>query len=248
VLRGEGRAVTVVESEDRVLKRVTAPAVSEFFDMMHRGHGVNIQLGVRLAAILGETRTTGVALADSEVLPADVVLADSEVLPADVVLLATGARANDELARSAGIACNEGILVDEFTSSSILNISAIGDCTRLPSRRYRRRLRLESVQNAIDQAKAASAALLGEPVAYDPVPWFWSDQYDIKLQIAGLSDDRTRCDIVGEPAAARFSAEYRRDGRLVAVDAVNDARAHMLARRRIADETAVRADVLEGAA
>jgi 3-phenylpropionate/trans-cinnamate dioxygenase ferredoxin reductase subunit len=236
VLRGEGRAVTVVESEDRVLKRVTAPAVSEFFDMMHRGHGVNIQLGVRLAAILGETRTTGVALADSE------------VLPADVVLLATGARANDELARSAGIACNEGILVDEFTSSSILNISAIGDCTRLPSRRYRRRLRLESVQNAIDQAKAASAALLGEPVAYDPVPWFWSDQYDIKLQIAGLSDDRTRCDIVGEPAAARFSAEYRRDGRLVAVDAVNDARAHMLARRRIADETAVRADVLEGAA
>lgn len=236
VLRGEGRAVTVVEAEDRVLKRVTAPVVSEFFDTLHRGHGVNIQLGARLAAILGEDRATGVALADSE------------VLSADVVLLATGARANDELARSGGLACDDGILVDEFTRSSASDIYAIGDCTRLPSRRYGRRVRLESVQNAIDQAKAAAAALLGEPVAYDPVPWFWSDQYDIKLQIAGLNEGHTRCDVVGEPAAARFSAEYRCDGRLIAVDAINDARAHMLARRRIADETAVLENILEGAA
>lgn len=236
VLCGEGRAVTVVEAEERVLKRVTAPAVSRFFDTLHRGHGVEIRLGARLAAILGETHATGIALADSE------------ALPADVVLLATGARANDELARFAGLACADGILVDEFTRSSAPDIYAIGDCTRLPSRRYRRRLRLESVHNAIDQAKAAAAALLGEPVAYDPVPWFWSDQYDVKLQIAGLSDGHTRCDIVGEPPAARFSAEYRCDGRLIAVDAVNDARGHMLARRRIADETAPLENILEGAA
>jgi len=237
VLRGEGRAVTVLEAEDRVLKRVTAPAVSDFFDTLHRGHGVDIRLGARLAAILGETRTTGVALSDGE------------VLPADLVLLATGARANDELAQAAGLACQDGILVDEFTRSSAPNIYAIGDCTRLPSRRYGRRLRLESVQNAVDQAKAAAAVLLGGPAAYDPVPWFWSDQYDVKLQIAGLSTGHTDCDIVGEPAAARFSAEYRCDGRLIAVDAINDARAHMLARRHIAQETEpTDAVALEGAA
>ena len=237
VLRGEGRAVTVVEAEDRVLKRVTAPAVSAFFEALHRERGVDIRLGARLAGIVGEDRVIAVAL-DSD-----------KSIAADVVLLATGARVNDELAQAAGIACQGGIVVDEFTRSSVPHIYAIGDCARLPSRRYRRWLRLESVQNAVDQAKAAAAGLLGTPAAYDPVPWFWSDQYEIKLQIAGLSDGHTRCDVVGEPEAARFSAEYRCDGRLVAVDAINDARAHMLARRRIAQETEVSESIaLEGAA
>lgn len=242
VLRGEGRAVTVVEAQDRLLKRVIAPAVSHFFDRLHRRQGVDIRLGVQLAAILGETHATGMALANGD------------MLPADVVLLATGARANDELAHSAGIVCADGIVVDEFTRSSAPHVHAIGDCARLPSRRYGRRVRLESVQNAIDQAKAAATALTGAPIAYDPVPWFWSDQYEVKLQIAGLSDGHSRCDIIGRPDAARFSAEYRQNGRLIAVDAVNDARAHMLARRRIADETAAQdeiatqPDMLEGAA
>lgn len=237
VLRGEGRAVTVIEAEDRVLKRVTAPVVSEFFDTLHREHGVDIWLGARLAAITGDMHATGVALADGK------------SLAADVVLLATGARANDELAQAAGLVCKDGVVVDEFTRGSISGIYAVGDCTRLPSRRYRRWLRLESVQNAIDQAKAAAAVLTGAPAAYDPVPWFWSDQYDIKLQIAGLGAGYTHCDVVGEPTAARFWAEYRSDGRLIAVDAVNDARAHMLARRRIAQETEMTdAVALEGAA
>ena len=113
--------------------------------------------------------------------------------------------------------------------------------------RYGRRLRLESVQNAIDQAKAAAAAIMGNRTAYDPVPWFWSDQYDVKLQIAGLSDGYDSCETVGDCAAAKFSVEYRKQGRLIAVDAANEARAHMLARRRIAEETAD-AVVYEGAA
>ena len=149
VLRGEGRAVTVIEAEDRVLKRVTAPVVSEFFDTLHREHGVDIWLGARLAAITGDMHATGVALADGK------------SLAADVVLLATGARANDELAQAAGLVCKDGVVVDEFTRGSISGIYAVGDCTRLPSRRYRRWLRLESVQNAIDQAKAAAAGLTG---------------------------------------------------------------------------------------
>src|SRR5262249_36150531 len=160
-----------------------------------------------------------------------------EALPADLVLVATGARANDDLAAAAGLACQDGILVDEFARTSAPDIYAIGDCTRFPSRRYGRKLRLASVQNAIDQAQpavapatAAAAAILGKPQPYAPVPWFWSDQYDIKLQIAGLADGYEGEDTVGDAAAARFSVEYRRGGRLIAVDAVNDARAHMLSR------------------
>jgi 3-phenylpropionate/trans-cinnamate dioxygenase ferredoxin reductase subunit len=168
---------------------------------------------------------------------ATVRLDPDERLPADLVLVATGARANDELARTAGIACEDGILVDEEARTDSPGVYAIGDCTRFPSRRYGRRLRLESVQNAIDQAKAAAAAILGAPQPYDPVPWFWSDQYDLKLQMAGISDGYDSLDTVGDPAAKRFSVEYRRGGRLIAVDAVNDARAHMLSRRRIAQET-----------
>jgi 3-phenylpropionate/trans-cinnamate dioxygenase ferredoxin reductase subunit len=165
-------------------------------------------------------------------------LADGTVIAADVVLLAIGSQANDDLGRSAGIPCSDGILVDALARTSAPGVYAIGDCTRFPSGRFGRQLRLESVQNAIDQAKTAAGAILGAPRPYDPVPWFWSDQYEIKLQMAGLSDGYESADMVGEPATPRFSVEYRANGRLIAVDAVNDARAHMMARRRIADECA----------
>lgn len=237
VMRGEGRAVTIVEAEDRLLKRVTSPVMSGFFDTLHRERGVEIRLDARLAAIAGDVRATGV------------VLASGETLNADAVLLATGARANDELAFAAGLECDDGIIVDEFARTSAPDVYAVGDCARFPSRRYQRRLRLESVQNAIDQAKAAVAAILGNPVAYDPVPWFWSDQYEVKLQIAGLSAGYENVETVGDCASGRFSVEYRRQGRLIAVDAANEARAHMLARRRIAEDTApADAVVYEGAA
>jgi 3-phenylpropionate/trans-cinnamate dioxygenase ferredoxin reductase subunit len=226
VLRSEGRPVTVLEAEDRVLKRVAGEATAAFFDRTHRERGVAIRLGARLVAIEGEDRVRAVQLAPHE------------RLPADLVLVAAGARPNDELAAAAGLACEDGILVDEFARTSAPHIYAIGDCTRFPSRRYRRRVRLESVQNAIDHAKAAAAAILGKAAPYDPVPWFWSDQYDVKLQIAGLADGYDSTTTVGDVTAGRFSVEYRRAGRLVAVDAVNDARAHMLSRRRIAEETA----------
>jgi 3-phenylpropionate/trans-cinnamate dioxygenase ferredoxin reductase subunit len=165
-------------------------------------------------------------------------LADGTCVAADVVLLAIGAQANDDLGRSAGIPCRDGILVDTLARTSVPGVYAIGDCTRFPSSRYGRQLRLESVQNAIDQAKTAASAILGTPRPYDPVPWFWSDQYEIKLQMAGLSDGYDNAAVVGDCAAPRFSVEYRLGGRLIAVDAVNDARAHMMARRRIAEECA----------
>ena len=225
VARGEGREVTVLEAEDRVMKRVTSPVISEFMQGFHRSRGVDIRLGARLAAIEGDGRVVQVGLVDGT------------TLPADLVLLAVGAKPNDDLAAAAGLACEDGILVDESGHTADPAIYAAGDCTRFPSRRYGRKLRLECVQNAIDQAKAVAAAMLGKPQPYDPVPWFWSDQYELKLQMAGLSEGYDDARTAGDVAAARFSVEYRRNGKLIAVDAVNDGRAYMSGRKRIAEET-----------
>jgi 3-phenylpropionate/trans-cinnamate dioxygenase ferredoxin reductase subunit len=222
VMRQEEREAIVVEAEDRVMKRVSGEAVSGFFLTLHRGRGVDIRLGARLAAISGGERASGV------------MLAGGERIAADLVLVATGARVNDELARAAGLACEDGIVVDEFARTAAPDVYAIGDCARFFSRRYDRKVRLECVQNAVDQAKAAAGAILGQPEPYDPVPWFWSDQYQVKLQIAGLLDGFDAADTVGNPTDGKFSVDYRKAGRLIAVDAVNDARAHMLGRRRIA--------------
>lgn len=226
VFRSEGRDVVVLEAEDRVLKRVTGEAISGFFQTFHGGRGVDLVMGARAAAVEGDPHVTGVTLSDGR------------RLPADLVLNATGARPNDDLAKAAGIATHDGILVDSHARTDDPHVFAIGDCTRFHSPRFGRVLRLESVQNAIDQAKAAALAILGQPQTYDPVPWFWSDQYDVKLQIAGLADRHDAVAVVGDPASGKFSVEYRLGGKLVAVDAVNDGRAHMMARKRIAEETA----------
>jgi 3-phenylpropionate/trans-cinnamate dioxygenase ferredoxin reductase subunit len=230
VIRSEGRHVTIVEAQERILKRVTGPAVASFYDRLHRERGVEFLLGALLVALEGEDRVSTVRLSHGR------------SLPADLVIVATGARANDDLAAAAGIRCEDGIVVDEFARTETPGIYAIGDCTRFPSARYGRRVRLESVQNAIDQAKAAAAAIVGAPQRYDPVPWFWSDQYESKLQIAGLADGYDSDETVGDPTSQQFSIAYREAGRLIAVDAVNDARAHMMSRRRIAEETAVAAE------
>jgi 3-phenylpropionate/trans-cinnamate dioxygenase ferredoxin reductase subunit len=225
VMRGEGRDVTVLEAEDRVLKRVTSPVLSQFFDEVHREHGVTFRFDARLAGMEGDGRVRAVHLADGT------------AMAVDLVLVAVGARANDDLAAGAELDCQDGIVVDEFARTADPAIYAAGDCTRFPSRRYGRQLRLECVQNAIDQAKAVAAAILGDAAPYDPVPWFWSDQYDIKLQMAGLSGGYETADTVGKPAQRKFSVEYRHGGRLIAVDAVNDGRAYMMGRKRVGQET-----------
>ncbi|MBI3436838.1 MAG: FAD-dependent oxidoreductase [Proteobacteria bacterium] len=225
VMRAAARDVVILEAEDRVLKRVTSPVVADYFDALHRRRGVDVRTGTGLAAIEGEARVTAVRLADGA------------RLPADLVLVAVGARANDELATAAGLECADGIVVDAFAKTIDPTIFAVGDCTRLPSRRYGRRVRLECVQNAIDHAKAVAASILGHPESYDPVPWFWSDQYDVKLQMAGLGEGYAEALVVGDAPAGKFSVEYRSGDRLIAVDAINDGRAYMSGRRRIAQET-----------
>jgi 3-phenylpropionate/trans-cinnamate dioxygenase ferredoxin reductase component len=228
-VRYEERAAIVLEAEERVMKRVTSPVISEFVEKFHRGRGVDIRLGARLGAIEGEGRVRGAKLTSGE------------TLPADLVLVAVGARANDDIAAAAGLACEDGVVVDDFGRTADPAIYAAGDCTRFPSRRYGRRLRLECVQNAIDQAKAVAAAILGKPALYDPVPWFWSDQFELKLQMCGLSDGYDAAETIGDVGAAKFSVQYRKAGRLIAVDAVNDGRAYMAGRRQIAQETEVAA-------
>lgn len=221
VARSEGREVTVLEAEERVMKRVTCAEISGFYQDMHRGHGVDVRTGGRIEAI----ETGGVRLSGGE------------RVAADLVLVSTGARPNEELASGAGLACNDGIVVDAFARTGDEHIYAVGDCTRLPSRRYGRAIRLECVQNAFDQAKAAAAALAGKGTPYDPVPWFWSDQYHVKFQSCGLSTGHDEAKIVGDITAGHFSVEYRKGGKLIAVDAINDARAYMMGRKTIAKET-----------
>ncbi|KAA2238363.1 NAD(P)/FAD-dependent oxidoreductase [Salinarimonas soli] len=219
-----GLAVTVIEAADRLLSRVVSPVVSRFFHDLHLTHGVAIRTGAGVEALEGDERVTGVRLSTGE------------TLGADMVLVATGGLPNAELAAEAGLAVEDGILVDEACRTSAPGIFAAGDVARFPSRRYGRRIRLESVQNAVDGAKAAAAAMLGESPLYDPVPWFWSDQYDAKLQIAGLSTGYTHAEVEGDPASGSFAVAYRDGGRLLAVDAVNWPRRHMEARRALAEE------------
>lgn len=223
VARSLGLHVTVLEAQDRVLARVVSPALSAFFQSLHSGHGVDLRFGAGVAAIEGGERAEAV------------VLAGGERLDCDLVLMAVGAVPNDDLARAAGLEVDDGIVVDAACRSSDPHILAAGDCTRFFSARFGARIRLESVQNAIDQAKAAAATICGTPGTYDPVPWFWSDQYDVKLQIAGLSQGHDEARTVGDPASGAFYVAYLREGRLLAVDSVNHPRSHMMARRALGE-------------
>lgn len=205
-----GLNVTVLEYAPRVLARVTSPLVSEFYEHEHRSHGVDIHTDARLERLVGD---------NGEVSGAE--LANGTIIPADVVLVGIGIVPNEELASAAGIDCNDGILVDREARTSDPDIYSAGDCTRRPLVHYNRDGRLESVHNAIEQGKLAAAAILGQPRPTEDCPWFWSDQYDLKLQIAGLSQDYDELIVRGEPESRKFAAFYLRDGKLLSTDAVN---------------------------
>jgi 3-phenylpropionate/trans-cinnamate dioxygenase ferredoxin reductase subunit len=224
VARSLGKTVTVVEALDRPMKRVVSPVVSDYFTKLHRAKGVDLRLETGVEGFVGEGSVSGVRIAGGD------------VLPADLVLVAVGAEPNDGLATAAGLEVDNGIIVDGCGQTTDEAIYAAGDCTRFFSNRYGRSVRMESVQNAIDQAKAVAQALLGEEdVDYDPLPWFWSDQYDIKLQIAGLSDGYDDTKVVGSQDDNKFYVAYLKDEQLIAVDSINSPRSHMMARRTIGE-------------
>jgi 3-phenylpropionate/trans-cinnamate dioxygenase ferredoxin reductase subunit len=215
--RALGAEAVVIERESRVLARVACEALSTFFQDDHRAHGVRFLLNADVAAIVGATqgRDGGRAAA--------VKLAGGTLIEADVFLVGVGAQPNQELAEAAGIACNNGVVVNLEARTSDPDVFAIGDCTLRPMPIYGGRMhRLESVPNALEQAKQAAAAITGRAPPPGEVPWFWSDQYDLKLQIAGLPFDATEVVIRGDPASAHF-AVFHLDAQhhIQAVEAIN---------------------------
>ena len=216
-----GLAVTVLEMEDRILKRVTTPTMSSFYDDIHTEQGVEVRTGMRAESFAGTDRLTGV------------VCADGEIVPADVAVVGIGIEPNVELAEAAGLDCNNGIVVDEFTCTSDPNIFAAGDCTNHPNPVLGRRLRLESVPNAMEQSRVAAANLADNPKTYANVPWFWSDQYDLKLQMVGFSTEGDRQVLRGDPGTRQFAVFHFDGDTLVAADAVNSAREFMVARQLV---------------
>lgn len=222
-MRKLGMEVTVLEALPRVLQRVTAPEVSAFYSRVHGEEGVNIITDAVVESLQGSAHVEGVKLGDGSTLAADLVVIGVGVIP------------TTELAEQAGLAVDNGIVVDEYARTSDPDIVAAGDCTSHYNPIYDRHLRLESVQNATDQAKVAANTICGKLKAYHALPWFWSDQYDLKLQIAGLSQGYDRVVLRGASDTGRsFAAFYFNGDRLLAVDAVNRPREFMLARKALA--------------
>ncbi|MEO1028311.1 MAG: FAD-dependent oxidoreductase [Pseudomonadota bacterium] len=223
VARQMGLNVIVLEMADRVLARVTSPIISRFYSDVHSSQGVDIRTGARLMKLVGSDGTVTAA-----------ELEDGSRIDTDLVLVGIGILPNQELVANAGIACENGILVDRDARTSDPRVFAAGDCTARPLVHYGRRGRLESVHNAIEQGKLAAAAILGQARPNEDVPWFWSDQYNLKLQIAGLSTNYDEAVLRGDPDSHRFSVFYLKDGTVIAVDAVNSPPDYMVGKKLIA--------------
>lgn len=238
-LRALGLEVTVLEATERVLERVTAPEVSAFFDRIHREEGVNIRTGALVEALSGDGRVR------------EVILASGESIPADLVIVGIGVEPNTELAAAAGLVVDNGVVIDDQARTSDPDIVAAGDCASHDMARYGRRIRLESVPSAAEQAKVAAATVCGKSKKIAALPWFWSDQYDLKLQIAGLNTGYDEVVLSGDPTRDRdFTCFYLRAGELIAADCINRPRDFMFSKRVITQQVAIdRAElVLAGSA
>ncbi len=210
VLRKASKKVVLLEALDRVLARVAGTELSRFYEREHRGHGVDLRLGVAVEAIEGEGHVTGVRLADGEVIAADLVIVGIGIIPAVEPLIAAGAEGGN------------GVLVDRLCKTSLPDIYAIGDCAAHENDFAEGVvIRLESVQNANDQANVVAKGICGDEAPYRAIPWFWSNQYDLKLQTAGLSTGHDRAVMRGDPATRSFSVVYLKAGRVIAIDCVN---------------------------
>jgi 3-phenylpropionate/trans-cinnamate dioxygenase ferredoxin reductase subunit len=224
VLSKLGKDVTLIEAQDRVLARVAGEPVSRFLEDEHRGRGVDIRLGVGVESLLGlEGRVRGVVLSDGTELSADCVIVGIGIVP------------EIEPLRASGAACGDGVEVDAFCQTSLPGVFAIGDCAAHENiHAGGRRIRLECVQNANDQAGVVADFIMGAPRAYDAVPWFWSNQFDLRLQTMGVSTGHDRLVVRGNPADRRFTVVYLRDERIIAVDCMNSPRDYVQSKGLIA--------------
>lgn len=218
VARHKGLHVTLIEMADRILKRVASAKTADAMRTIHESHGVEIREATGLHRLVGE---------NGKLIGAE--LADGTVLELDLAIVGIGVTANTELAQMSGLAVSDGIIVDSQGRTSDPNIYAIGDCANLPWQDGR--IRLESVQNAVDQAESVAAILAGTEAHYEPKPWFWSDQYDVKLQIVGLNIGYDETIVRPGARAGSQSIWYFRQQQLIAVDAINDAKAYVTGKK-----------------
>ncbi|EQB11149.1 NAD(P)/FAD-dependent oxidoreductase [Sphingobium lactosutens] len=236
VLSKLGKSVTVLEAQERVLARVAGVALSRFYEAEHRAHSVDLRLGVAVECIEGDSRVTGVRLGDGTVLPAEMVIVGIGIVPAVEPLLAAGARGGN------------GVAVDEHCRTSLPHVFAIGDCA-LHANPFAEglQIRLESVQNANDMATIVAKAITGAPEAYHSVPWFWSNQYNLRLQTIGLSIGHDEEVLRGDPRARSFSVVYLRQGRVIALDCVNATKDYVQGKALVAGRLQIAAEQLADA-
>ncbi len=222
-----GAQVTVLEMESRILQRVTTPQMSEFYHQLHTGRGIDIRVNTGATAFEGHGSIDTVVCGDLRIA-------------ADLVVVGIGVVPNTEIAENAGITCNNGVVVDNRCRTSVPNVYAIGDCSNHPNELLDRRLRLESVPNAMEQARVTAANIVGNDKTYNSMPWFWSDQYELKLQMLGFSADGEETVQRGDMATNEFAVFYLKDGAIVAVDAVNCPKEFMAAKQlvgKVVDKT-----------
>ena len=223
--RGLGMEVTVLEMAARVMSRVTCPEVSAFYEAEHARQGVRIHCNETLRALHGDARSGRVRAVLTEA---------GREYPADIVIIGCGVVPADELARAAGLRCENGVVTDVYCRTSDAAIYAAGDCASHLNRQYGRQLRLESVDNAFEQGTTVALNLLGAATPHDKLPWFWSDQFDLKLVIVGVAQGFDSVILRGSAATRSFSACYLRGGELIAIDTVNAPKDQMAARKLIA--------------
>lgn len=235
VLAGKGLQLTVLEMADRVLQRVTSATMSDYMMRLHRQHGVNIVTSATVVEIQGDVAVE------------KVLCADGKEFEADFLIVGIGVDPETALARAAGLEIDGGIVVDEFARTSCADVYAAGDCTVHPSAIYDRRIRLESVQNANDQGRVVAANICGKQIAYNVVPWFWSDQYDIKLQMVGLNAGYDEVVCRGDssnPDGAGFALFYLKDSVLIAADCVSRPKEFVVAKHLVKNRVRLKPSVL----
>ena len=228
----KNKTVTVIEMADRVMNRTVDPQISEYYLNLHQSYGVKFHFNTSLETINKSSDSL------------EVVCSDGTEVKADSVLIGAGVIPNIELAEDSGIYCNNGIIVDEFGQTNFKNIYACGDCTNHPNKILNKNLRLESVHNAMEQAKTVASSVLNNPMEYSQVPWFWSDQYDHKLQIVGLSGDHDLVTMRGNTNDAKFMLFYTKDEELIAVDAINNPKEFLISRKLVANKVKIKPKVI----
>ena len=222
--------ITIIEMADRVMNRTVDPIISEYYEKLHLKNGVKIILNESLDKV------------DGNEIVEHVICSDGSSIPADILVIGAGVIPNVELAEESGLSCNNGISVDEYGQTEDTKIFACGDCTNHPNEKLNRMLRLESVHNAMEQSKTVASSILGNKTAYNQVPWFWSDQYDHKLQIVGLSGDHDEVLMRGSQEESKFMLFYLKKEELIAVDSVNNPKEFLICRKLVENKVKISSD------